>query len=137
MNERSIERLKGVKPIIVDIMIESAKDSPYQFEIPRDGGVRTTERQQEIYAYGRTDKSKKIRTYADGVKKKSNHQIKEDGYGHAADFYHVPDGGGASWDKKILEEIARHIQKVAIEKFGIKLTWGGDWKRKDLPHLQL
>ena len=137
MTERDLKRLEGVKPILIDILIEASKTTPYTFAIPRDGGVRTTEQQQKIYSYGRTDKSKGIRTYVDGITKKSLHQVKADGYGHAIDFYHVPKNGGASWDKTILKAIARHIQKVALEKFDTKLTWGGDWKMKDYPHLQL
>ena len=137
MTTRDLERLNGVRPLFVNILKEAYKDCPYKFSIPRDGGVRTTKRQQEIYAYGRTDMSKSIRTYADGIIKKSKHQVKLDGYGHAVDFYHVPDGGGASWNKIILKIIARHIQKVALEKFDTKVIWGGDWKMKDYPHLQL
>ena len=44
-------------------------------------GVRTTKRQQEHYAKGRT-KPGKIVTHADGVRKKSDHQAKDDGYVH-------------------------------------------------------
>jgi peptidoglycan LD-endopeptidase CwlK len=133
MNTRSLERLKGVNPILIDILIEAQKDSPHRFEIPRDGGLRTTERQQELYSYGRTDKSRKIITYTDGVIKKSEHQK-----GTAFDIFILLPNRKASWDKKLLTEVARHIQKVAKEKFNVDLTWGGDWtKFKDLPHFQL
>lgn len=138
MNTTSLERLKGVNPILIDILIEAQKDSPHRFEIPRDGGVRTMERQQELYSYGRTDKTKKIITYTDGVIKKSEHQVKEDGYGHAFDIFILLPNGKASWDKVMLTETARHIQKVAKEKFNVTLIWGGDWKKfKDMPHFQL
>jgi peptidoglycan LD-endopeptidase CwlK len=133
MNTRSLERLKGVNPILIDILIESQYNSPHRFEIPRDGGLRTTERQQELYSYGRTDKSRKIITYTDGVIKKSEHQK-----GTAFDIFILLPNRKASWDKKLLTEVARHIQKVAKEKFNVDLTWGGDWtKFKDLPHFQL
>jgi peptidoglycan LD-endopeptidase CwlK len=133
MNTRSLERLKGVNPILIDILIESQYNSPHRFEIPRDGGLRTTERQQELYSYGRTDKSRKIITYTDGVIKKSEHQK-----GTAFDIFILLPNGKASWDKLLLTEVARHIQKVAKEKFNVDLTWGGDWtKFKDLPHFQL
>ena len=133
MNTRSLERLKGVNPILIDILIESQYNSPHRFEIPRDGGLRTTERQQELYSYGRTDKSRKIVTYTDGVIKKSEHQK-----GTAFDIFILLPNRKASWDKKLLTEVARHIQKVAKEKFNVDLTWGGDWtKFKDLPHFQL
>lgn len=133
MNTSSLERLKGVNSILIDILISAHKTSPHRFEIPRDGGVRTTERQQELYSYGRTDKSKKIVTQADGIKKKSIHQS-----GNAFDIFILLPDGKTSWDKKLLTVTARHIQKVAKEEFNIDLTWGGDWtKFKDMPHFQL
>jgi peptidoglycan L-alanyl-D-glutamate endopeptidase CwlK len=139
MNTSSIERLKGVNPILIDILISAHKTSPHRFEIPRDGGVRTTERQQELYSYGRTDLSKKKVTNVDGVIKLSKHQIdKITGYGEAVDIFILLPNGKASWDKKLLTVTARHIQKVAKEEFNINLTWGGDFKSfVDMPHLQL
>lgn len=57
--------------------------------------------------------------------------------GEAVDFFAYVDGK-ASWDKTHMTAIARHIQKRAFEKYGIKLIWGGDWRSfKDMPHLQL
>ena len=127
------KKLKGVNPILIDILIESQYNSPHRFEIPRDGGLRTTERQQELYSYGRTDKSRKIITYTDGVIKKSEHQK-----GTAFDIFILLPNGKASWDKVMLTEVARHIQKVAKEKFNVTLEWGGSWKSfKDYPHFQL
>jgi peptidoglycan L-alanyl-D-glutamate endopeptidase CwlK len=133
MNTSSLERLKGVNPILIDILISAHKTSPHRFEIPRDGGVRTTARQQELYSYGRTDLSKKKVTNTDGVIKKSVHQS-----GNAFDIFILLPNGKASWDKKLLTVTARHIQKVAKEEFNINLTWGGDWtKFVDMPHFQL
>jgi peptidoglycan L-alanyl-D-glutamate endopeptidase CwlK len=139
MNTSSIERLKGVNPILIDILISAHKTSPHRFEIPRDGGVRTTERQQELYSYGRTDLSKKKVTNTDGVNKLSKHQIdKETGYGQAFDIFILLPNGKASWDKKLLTVTAQHILKVAKDEFNINLTWGGSWKNfPDLPHFQL
>ncbi len=133
MNTTSLERLKGVNPILIDILIEAAKDSPHRFEIPRDGGLRTTERQKELYSYGRTDKTKKIITQVDGVIKKSEHQK-----GTAFDIFILLPGNKASWDKVMLTEVAKHILNVAKTKFNVTLEWGGLWKSfKDYPHFQL
>ena len=71
-------------------------------------------------------------TYKDGYIKKSYHQT-----GRAFDIYAYVDGK-ASWNKEHLTAIARHIQKVAFNKYGINLKWGGDWKSfKDYPHFQI
>ena len=124
MNQRSLDRLKGVKQILVDILVEASKDSPYKFEIPADGGLRTAERQNELFKQGKS----KI----DGFKVKGEHQK-----GNAFDIFLLIDGT-ASWDKAKLTKTARHIQEVASFEFGVKLTWGGDWKGFiDMPHFQL
>jgi len=47
-------------------------------------GVRTAETQNALYQIGRT-KPGKIVTNADGYMNPSNHQPKDDGYGHAVD----------------------------------------------------
>jgi peptidoglycan LD-endopeptidase CwlK len=131
LSNTSKDRLKGVNTKLIAIVEAAITNSPYDFGIPPDGGLRTTERQKELYALGRT-KAGNIVTQTDGVKKKSVHQS-----GNAFDIYAFVDGK-ASWEAKYYEPIARHIQKVALEQFGVKLTWGGDWtKFKDLPHFQI
>jgi peptidoglycan LD-endopeptidase CwlK len=131
LSNTSKDRLKGVNTKLIAIVEAAITNSPYDFGIPPDGGLRTTERQKELYALGRT-KAGNIVTQTDGVKKKSVHQS-----GNAFDIYAFVDGK-ASWEAKYYEPIARHIQKVALEQFDVKLTWGGDWtKFKDLPHFQI
>tara|TARA_R110000851_G_scaffold291462_2_gene445808 strand:+ start:1498 stop:1917 length:420 start_codon:yes stop_codon:yes gene_type:complete len=136
LSKRSLDRLDGIMPILIDILKEAIKESPHDFGIPQFGGVRTAEDQNMLYQRGR-ELAGSIVTYTDGYIKKSNHQAKEDGYGHAFDIFAYI-GKRASWDKKILTEIARHIQKVAKEDFCVDLTWGGDWNTfKDYPHFQI
>ena len=93
-------------------------------------GVRTAKRQAELYAQGRT-KPGKIVTQLDGVTKKSNHQVKEDGFGYAVDLCFVVDGQ-PSWDDahpwKVMGAMAQHLG----------LIWGGAWVRfVDRPHVEL
>lgn len=129
LSARSLRRLEGIDPILLEVIKAGIKDSPVDFGIPRDGGLRTTRRQQELYAIGRTAPGRKI-TYVDGVRKPSYHQT-----GKAFDIFAYVDGK-ASWDPKYYEPIAAHLKSVAKE-MGVKLTWGGDWKMKDLPHFQI
>ena len=55
--------------------------------------------------------------------------------GNAFDIYAYIDGR-ASWDRKYLEPIARHLQAVALTK-GVILLWGYDLWRKDAAHFQI
>ena len=38
---------------------------------------------------------------------------------------------------KYMEPIARHLQKVALDEFGIELQWGFDLWKKDGAHFQI
>lgn len=133
-SKRSLEALKGVHPDLQKVMHEAIKETPIDFTIIE--GVRTAEQQAHYYASGRTRKGPII-TYADGKKNKSNHQKKADGYGHAVDIYSYYNGKLHVSDDKSLKIIADHIKKVA-KNLGVKIVWGGDWKRPyDPPHFQL
>ena len=139
-SSRSLSRLEYVEPILIKILEEGIKHSPYDFGIPRDGGFRTFRRQEELYARGRTteqlikkgivgiegrpDKSRITWTL------KSSHMT-----GRAFDIYAYVDGQ-ASWDLKYLEPIARHLQEVAL-KHGVILNWGQDLWGKDGAHFQI
>lgn len=138
--KRSLDNLKGVHPNLVKVLEASIIDTPIDFTIVQ--GVRDTKTQQEYYSWGRTKinpntKKMTIVTYVDGVKRKSNHQIKSDGYGHAVDLYAYINGSVQVNDVKSLKIISDHIKKKAKE-LGIKITWGGDWKKPyDPPHFEL
>ncbi len=136
-SKRSTDNLIGVHPDLVKVMEESIKTTPVDFTIVE--GVRTLERQQKLYAQGRTEKGNKV-TNADGVKNKSNHQVKPDGYGYAVDVYPYVDGSVRVSEKYVipkLKEIADHIKSIA-KKLSVTVVWGGDWKNPyDPPHFEL
>jgi peptidoglycan L-alanyl-D-glutamate endopeptidase CwlK len=124
LSKRSYERLNGVNAILIAILTEGIKESPFDFGIPRSGGIRTAEEQKELFL--------KKRSKADGYNKKSYHQS-----GKAFDIFAYVDNK-ASWDKKQLTAIAEHLIKVAKEQFDIKLEWGGNWTMYvDMPHFQI
>lgn len=131
-SKRSIDNLKGVHPDLVKLMTEAIKDSPVDFTITE--GVRTAERQQMLF------KQRPKVTNVDGIIKKSNHQVKSDGYGHAVDLYPFYNGSVQVQDKEVIPKlklIAVHI-KSAAKCLGISITWGGDFKSlHDPPHFEL
>lgn len=136
-SQRSLDSLKGVHPNLVKLMTEAIKDTPYDFTITE--GVRTFARQQQLYAQGRTAKGS-IVTNTDGIKNKSNHQPKSDGYGYAVDLYPFYNGSVQVNDKDViprLKAIAIHVKAVS-KCLGIGINWGGDFKGLfDPPHFEL
>ena len=107
LSKRSLSRLSGVEPLLIAIVVDSIKDSPYDFGIPQYGGLRTSEDQNYLYRRGVSQR--------DGYNKKSYHQS-----GKAFDIYGFVDGK-ATWDKDILEQIANHIIMVARDRYGVTL----------------
>lgn len=133
-SKRSTDNLKGVHPLLIEVMNEAIKNPPYDFTITE--GVRSTQRQQELYAQGRT-KPGTVVTNVDGVVNKSNHQPKADGMGYAVDLYPYVGGKVDVNAVKELKAIGEHIVKVA-KAMKINVEWGGHWTGfKDYPHFQL
>lgn len=139
-SKRSFERMQGVHPELIMIFTEAIKNSPIDFGIPGDGGLRTAMRQREMHL------DPKIETKCDGIIDKSNHQIKPDGFGYALDFYAYVDGQ-ASWNEHHLSMVAGVIMAAANRllkegKISHKLYWGGqfgcaDFSGWDMPHMEL
>ena len=126
-SRRSLEILNKINPILSDIMCEAIDVSPIDFGIPSDGGLRTPERQYELFL---AEKSK-----CDGYKIKSNHQS-----GNAVDVFAYVNGR-ASWSDVHLSIIAGVVLSVAKRK-GIKLRWGGtfgsdNFNGWDMPHFEI
>ncbi len=90
--------------------------------------MHTAAEQNKLWQQGRVTPGK-IVTNANGIDKKSNHQVKADGWGHAVDLYFTtgdPFGEDQPWAR--FGELCREA--------GLK--WGGDWVRfKDRPHVEL
>jgi peptidoglycan LD-endopeptidase CwlK len=94
-------------------------------------GARTVEVQQALYQIGRS-KPGKIVTNADGVHVKSNHQLKDDGLGHAVDCCFLVDG------KPIWSVPDTWWEAYGALAKAVGLRWGihvGDWI--DRPHVEL
>jgi hypothetical protein len=139
-SKRSLERIEGINPVLITILKEGIKDSPYDFGIPSSGGFRTYKEQEKLYARGRTTKElvDKGITNIEGRPDKSRITWTLKSYhmtGNAFDIYAYVDSA-ASWDLKYLEPIARHLIKVAA-KHGVIINWGQDLWGKDGAHFQI
>jgi len=123
LSSSSKERREGVDSKLIAISDLAITISTIDFGIPADGGIRTAERQMELFAAG---KSK-----ADGYNNLSYHQS-----GRALDFYAYVDGA-ASWKKEHLAIVAAAMLQAA-GILGHKIRWGGLFKSfQDMPHIQL
>ena len=125
-----MNKLAGVHPSLVDAVdriLMAMRELGFVMVVT--DGLRTTEQQVALYAQGRTAPGD-IVTQADGVLRRSNHQLHEDGYGHAVDMCFLV-AGAPSWAD-------RHPWRAYGEMAkALGLTWGGDWKTPDRPHLEL
>ena len=107
MGVRRAKELSGVHPDLIKVVEAVAQ----QFNIVVLEGVRTKERQQELFDTG---KSKTL---------KSKHLIQTDGNGHAVDI--APDP--IDWsDREQFVALSFYAKGVASE-MGIKLRIGTDW----------
>ena len=131
----SLKNLRGVHPALVSVVQRAIQITEQDFSVLE--GIRTDERQAELYAQGRT-KPGKIVTWT----LKSPHIPKADGYGHAVDLVPYP----IDWsDLPKFDAIAKAMFQAA-EEVGVAIRWGADWDRDgiarergetDSPHFEL
>ena len=134
LSRNSKKNLKGIKSNLIDLVERSLKKSEHDFGIPKYGGFRSPQLQNNLY-----HQRPKV-TQLDGFKRKSYHQT-----GNAFDIFIFHDGR-ACWD---CPEKYRAVWKIVKIEFAImqaeglfekdeEIQWGGNWRRfKDLPHFQI
>ena len=135
LGPKSRERLEGVHPKLVDVVEMAIQLTHQDFMVLE--GVRTPERQAELYAQGRTKPGQKVTWTL-----KSNHFINPTtGYGHAVDLVPFP----VDWSHKKLDVVAKAMF-AAADPLGVEIRWGADWDRdgkprekgeSDSPHFEL
>jgi len=124
-----LRHLKGCHPALIERIqhvIQAMEVLGYELLLTQ--GVRTVAQQQALYRQGRT-RPGKIVTNCDGIVRRSNHQVKADGFGHAVDVaWRIDDE--VTWEGPwaILGAVAANND----------LVWGGNWRTfPDRPHLEL
>lgn len=120
LDERSEKRLEGVNPTLVSIVRRAAKRLPFSLFVVE--GLRTKERQEQLYAQGRTKPGPKV-TWT----MKSKHLD-----GRAVDLAPLI-GGAIDWkDLKKFDQIAAAMIEAGKE-VGVLVRWGADWDMDGLP----
>ncbi|EKN4704989.1 M15 family metallopeptidase [Yersinia ruckeri] len=125
---RSENNLNGVNPALVKVVRRALELSPVDFTVIE--GVRPVERQQQLYAQGRTAPGKVV-TWT----MKSKHID-----GNAVDLLPV-----TGWDNLSSFKIVSKAMFQAANELGVKITWGADWNgngiqekgETDSPHFEI
>ena len=135
LGTRSRANLAGVHPDLRRVIERAIEITEVDFMVIE--GVRSDERQLELYAQGRT-KPGPIVTWT----LNSKHKRKADGFGHAADLLPAP----YDWkDLRHFDLVAKAMFQAAKE-LGVKIRWGADWDmdgnprergESDSPHFEL
>lgn len=120
---------------MVAVVVLAIRKSLQDFSVIE--GVRTPERQKQLYAQGRTEPGKVVTWTLN-----SPHIPKEDGFGYAVDLAPYP----LDWnDTAAFDRMAKAVLDAA-EELGISVRWGADWDRdgnyreigeSDSPHFEL
>lgn len=133
IDARSEERLKGVNPSLVAVVRRAAQLSSVPFLVI--GGLRSKERQAELYAQGRTKPGGKVTWTL-----KSKHID-----GLAVDLAPY-ENGKIDWNTLSKFDAIYRAMMAAGAELGVSLRYGGDWDgdgvlrekgETDSPHFEL
>lgn len=111
LSERSLQRLEGVKPEMVDVVKEAIKLTKIDFGVIC--GMRTEEEQKALVDKGASQTMK------------SKHLT-----GDAVDLMAYIDGR-ATWELNVYDDIADAMKK-ASEVVRVPIRWGASWQIRDL-----
>ena len=116
LSDKSLRRLDGVKPELVNVVKRAIEITPIDFLVVE--GLRTKERQAYLLDAG---KSRTMNSY---------HLT-----GHAVDIAPIVDGK-VSWEWKYYFPMAEAM-KDAAKELNIRVKWGACWKYFDEIHGEL
>ena len=111
LSQRSLDRLTGVKPQLVQVVKRAIEITPVDFGVTE--GLRTVETQKRYVAAGKSQTMN------------SKHLT-----GDAVDLVAYIDGQ-VSWELNIYDDIA-DAMKEAAEEFNVALRWGAAWNIPDI-----
>lgn len=117
LSQRSKDRLLGVDSRLVAVVHRAIQISEVDFSVLE--GLRTVERQRELYAQGRTTPGK-IVTWT----MKSKHID-----GKAVDLVPYP----LDWNNLAKFDLIAEAMKAAANELGVNIRWGADWNQNGKP----
>lgn len=136
LSARSQTRLDGVHPDLKRVVRRAILKSDQDFTVLE--GVRTPERQKQLYAQGRTQPGPKVTWTLN-----SRHFVNPStGYGHAIDLAPFP----IDWTDPAKFDAISRAMFAAADDLNVKIRWGADWDRdgrprergeSDSPHFEL
>lgn len=123
LSQRSLMRLEGVHPRLVDIVKLAIDRTAVDFMVVE--GLRTPERQRELVAQGKSQTLNGL------------HLRQADGWGHAVDLAPLV-GGAIPWEEKDQFRRLADVMKACAGELSTPIEWGGDFRSfYDGPHFQL
>jgi peptidoglycan L-alanyl-D-glutamate endopeptidase CwlK len=126
LGSTSRAKLVGVHPRLVAVVQRALELSTVDFRVIE--GVRTPERQQQLYAQGRT-KPGNIVTWT----LRSNHFVNpRTGYGHAVDLLPAP----YDWQDLAKFDAVAQAMRLAAAELATPIRWGADWDQDGKPREQ-
>ena len=114
LSNRSLSRLEGVHPDLVDIVKLAITKSACDFGV--SCGVRDMETQKRLVKEGRSQTHR------------SKHLLQDDGFSHAVDLIAYDGAGDICWEHSQYVKVADAMIESAKELGNkIKLGWGNCW----------
>jgi peptidoglycan L-alanyl-D-glutamate endopeptidase CwlK len=133
LSAKSLARLEGVDPRLVAVVQRAIELSSVDFLVTE--GLRTKERQAQLYAQGRTVPGRKVTWTLD-----SKHI-----HGLAVDVAPLIKGA-IPWNDGTAFDAMAKAMFTAAKELGVPIRWGADWDRdgnprergeSDSPHFEL
>ena len=139
LSERSLKSLEGVDPNLVKIVKRAIEITEQDFIVIE--GLRTKEQMMINYGKGRTVAQLAVHgipaSYAKPKEAKvtwlNNPFASNHAKGKAVDIVPAP----VTWDDLNKFKLINEAMQAAAKELGIKLSYGGDWTKKDYPHWEL
>lgn len=123
LTTRCEQRLRGVDPRLVDVVRDAALRLPAGRRFVVLEGLRTQERQQELYAQGRTAPGKVVTWTLD-----SPHL-----HGKAVDLAPVLPDGSIDWEDQAAFDAIAAAMNEASTVLEYPIRWGANWDRDGTP----
>ena len=139
LSQRSLNSLNGVDPNLVKVVKRAIELTEQDFIVIE--GLRTREQMMINYGKGRTAAQLAVHgipaSYAKPKEAKvtwlNNPFASNHAKGKAVDIVPAP----VTWDDISKFKKINEAMQAAAKELGVKLSYGGDWTKKDYPHWEL